>query len=271
METLFKFLSDISKLGWAFVGGGISLCCYFILEKFKNRQSSFIYSINYSSVGTTLVDNVFGEIVVNHNGREIKHLNFVTLQIENDSNTDFENVKLTCWVDGRSQFLGWSGHYDDTRIHIKLNEDFLNRTDIFFEKYSQLSQEEKDSGIMGAELRHYFSNKEFMLPVFNRGSSITMQFLVENFEGKVPLLQCPISHRSVRMIEAEDQDLINKRLGKNMFIYGYIILAFAIAILFISGSYTTRRLIVFSIISVMYVWLGLLIHYFITYIKSIFK
>ena len=271
METIFQFLSDISKLGWAILGGGISVTSYFILEKFKNRLSSFVYSIEYSSVGTTLNDNVFGEIVVTHEGREIKHLNFVTLRIENDSNTDFENVKLTCWVDPKSQFLGWSGNYDDTRIHIKHHEDFIKKTEMFFEKYDKLSEEQKDAGEMDEGLKDFFKNKEFLLPVFNRGSSITMQFLVENFDGKRPVLQCPISHKSVKMIEAEDQDVIEKRLGKNMFIYGYIILAIAIALLFLSSRYTISRLIAFSFISVAYVWLGLLIHHFITYLRGIFK
>lgn len=271
METILSLLQNISKFGWAFLGGCITLGCYFILEKFKNRLSNFTYKINYNTVGTTLADNVFGEIVVHHNSREIPHLNFITVNIKNDSNSDFEKVNIHCWVDSRSQILGWSGNYDDTGLHLQLNDEYQKQEAEFQTEYDGLTQQQIDAGELSSMLAFYMKNKQITLPVFNRDSSITLHFLVENFDGNAPNLRCPVSHKSVRMVLEEDRNEKLNKAGKYMVVYGYVIMLIVTAFLFSQHPLNKNGLILYAIFAFSYMWIGLAFYYLLQYLKSIFK
>lgn len=274
MDAFLKFFEDISKLWWAILGGGVSVTAYLILEKFKTRMSFFESAVSFNSVGTSLNDNVFGVIKVTHNGNEIRHLNFITINIKNTSNTDFEKLHIVCWVDNRSQILAWTGNFDDTMIAVKYDEshalkedDFLKRLDSFFVE-NGTSDLPRD---LAADLYYFSRNKEVVLPVFNRGSSVTLNFLVENFDGNIPTIKFPVQHKSVVVIPAINKEAKNNRLGLGMIIYGYVILFFAILWLFTRETIQNDNLIFFTIISVLYLWVGLLAFQIKNYIVSIFK
>lgn len=274
MEALIKFFDDISKFWWTILGGGISLTAYLILERFKNRLSYFESSVAFNSVGTSLIDNVFGDIKVTYNGREIKHLNFITIQIKNTSNSDFEKLRLTCWVDNRSQFLVWKGNFDSTLIAVKYEENYAEREGEFLKKLDTFLTENPGTDLprdLDADLYYHTRNKEFILPVFNRKDSITMNFLVENFDGNVPLIKFPIQHKSVRTVPVVEKEIRDRRLGLAMFINGYIVFALATIWLFRLDFISLNNLIIYVILSALYLWLGLLVHSIKNYIVSLFK
>lgn len=274
MNAFIEFFDEISKFWWAIFGGAISLTAYFVLEKFKNRMSYFESVLNYNSVGTSLSDNLFGDIKVTHNGNEIKHLNFITINIRNSSNTDFEDLHIVCWVDNRSQILAWSGNFDDSKIAIKLDEDHIEKDIDFNLRLNDFLREHGSSDLphdLASDLYYFSRNRTLVLPVFNRGSSITLNFLVENFDGNLPVIQFPVQHKSVKVIPAENRESKNNKLGIAMLKYGYAILVIGIIWLFLQDSVDQTDLIIFSILSVFYLWLGLLFHYTKNYIQSIFK
>lgn len=275
MDAFIKFIGDIdSKVWWAFLGGGISLTAYLVLEKFKNRISYFESTISFNSLGTSLDDNLFGNIKVSHNSREIKHLNLISINIKNASNTDFEKLRVICWVDNRSQILAWKGNFDDTLIAVKYDELHAARENELNEKLLEFFEEHGTSDLprdLDADFYYISRNKEVLLPVFNRGSSVTLNFLVENFDGNVPTIQCPVQHKSVMVIPAVSREAKNDRLGRGMIVCGYIILFFAIFWLFTRESIQNENLILFSIISVLWLWLGLLAFQIKNYLMSIFR
>lgn len=274
MDAFIKFIEDISKLWWAILGGGVSLTAYLVLEKFKNRISYFESSIHFNALGTSLNDNQFGNIKVSHNGREIKHLNLITINIKNASNTDFEKLHIVCWVDNRSQILTWKGNFDDTLIAVKYDELHAAKEKDVTERVGKFFSEHGTSDLpsdLDADFYYFSRNKELVLPVFNRGSSVTLTFLVENFDGNVPTIQCPVQHKSVVVIPAVSREAKNDRLGRGMIVCGYIILFFAILWIFTRDSIQIDNLVLFSIISVLWLWLGLLAFQVKNYLMSIFR
>lgn len=274
MDKIIIFFTEISKVWWAILGGAISLTAYFILEKFKNRMSYFESILTYNSLGTSLSDQLFGDITIHHNSVEIKHLNYITVNIKNSSNTDFEDLHLISWVDNRSQILGWTGNYDDTKIMVNLEENYSTKLNQFNNRFNQFVRDNPDveiSNDLQMELDHYTKNKYFFLPVFNRGSSITLSFLVENFDGNIPMIQFPIQHKSVKVIPAINKDEKNNELGLAMFKYGYFVLSIYLCWFFFQENLDKNNLIIFAIISFSYLWIGLLIYKIKNYIHSILK
>jgi len=267
-----EFIESISKVWWTVFGGIISLTAYFILERFKNRLSQFTSSVTFNAVGTSLQDNVFGNIKVTHNERKINHLNFVVINVINTSNSDFENVKMITWVDNRSQILGWSGNYTSTGVAIYLEKEYEKKYDVFNKTLTEYTT--NNPGMDATpdllnEIMFYQANKVFEFPVFNRKDSITLNLLVENFDGNIPIIKFPILHKSIHVVPEADQAKLNATAGKAMFGIGYLILGIYSFYIFNKEGFSKSDMVSFLIVSILYVWLGYGIYLFYKYMKSL--
>lgn len=269
-------LDNISKLGWALIASLGSLLIYIILEKFKNRWSLFTYTRTFNSVGTSINDSFYGNIKVLYNDtRVVKHLNFVSLTILNASNTDFESVIIKCWVDTNSQILSFDAFHNRYRTYIRMDEKFITERE---KKSGEIDEFEKNK-IEGAPTPQEITNNyNFILknvvwnvPVWNRKDAVTFNFLIENFNGDIPLLMHPIEKKSVRLIEAENSENKNNRLGKWMLINGYILYITAVIVILSLSQIEKSDIITFIIFGGIYVWIGLFLYKIAEYIKSFFR
>jgi len=268
------FLENMAKLWWLFAAGCLSLIAYITLERFKTRISIFTSTILFNSVGTSLKDNVFGDIKVTHNDRNINHLNFIEIIIINPSNSDFENVNLLIWVDHRSQILGWTANYQDSGIAFNLEKEFIARSNSFYADLKAFRDEhpsEDLSQYLMQELMFIQANKTFNLPVFNRKTSIKLNLLVENFDGNIPKVSFDILHKSIKVIPAQDDAKTNSKTGLAMIIYGYVLLTIFCIYIFNKQEFTNLDKILFTIFAFLHLWVGLLIYKVMGYVKSILR
>ncbi|MGN8056353.1 hypothetical protein ACTJKN_08770 [Pedobacter sp. 22163] len=268
------FLENMAKLWWLFAAGCLSLIAYITLERFKTRISIFTSTILFNSVGTSLKDNVFGDIKVTHNDRNINHLNFIEIIIANPSNSDFENVNLLIWVDHRSQILGWTANYQDSGIAFNLEKEFIARSNSFDADLKAFRDEhpsEDLSQYLMQELMFTQANKTFNLPVFNRKTSIKLNLLVENFDGNIPKVSFDILHKSIKVIPAQDDAKTNSKTGLAMIIYGYVLLTIFCIYIFNKQEFTNLDKILLTILAFLHLWVGLLIYKVIGYVKSILR
>lgn len=228
-ETPIDWTSRIIPLG---VTGIISLIIGILLEKFKNRLSLLKYSTSFQSIATSSQVGHWGAIEVYHNGRLTKHLNFVTIKIENASNSDLQDVNVDISCDNQSQFLAHSAFYNEGNKPILLEQNHYN----YFLAVSQrnhddLAQAENNPQHetpkqLADEILWVTTNKKFYLPVLNRKTEITINLLTENYEAYTPTIGVVILHKSVKLLKESDADADTNKIiawtaGLALTIIGY--------------------------------------------------
>lgn len=180
------------------------------LEKFKNRLSIFKYKIRFQPLATSSQIPHWGSIEVYHEGRQTKHLNFVTIEIENDSNVDHQDVKVQVMCDEESQFLQQSAFFNKTSVAILLDQEyydyFVDVRNRYFSANTALTLD--PSQVIPDELQrevdYVEGNKIFKIPVLNRRTCVTFNLLTENFQGKIPAITVNVIHKSVKLVRRAD-------------------------------------------------------------------
>ncbi|MFA6087830.1 hypothetical protein [Mucilaginibacter sp.] len=273
MKEIFE---SISKFGWAVIASCITFIVYVFLEKFKSRWSIFSFTRSFNSLATSINDNFYGSIKIFYNEtRAVNHLNFITVNIKNESNTDFEDVNIKCWVDGDSNILTFNSNHDQYQTIIFMEDTFQVSKNEIVDKVENYNLSKQEGDIMPKDLEDSFNfflrNVVWHIPVWNRKDSITFNLLVENLKGQVPLIRHPIEKKSIKLIEAESLESKNNRLGKWMLINGYIIYIIFTAMFLSNMSFDKSTVIAFAVLGGLYIWIGLFLYQLFQYTKSFFR
>jgi hypothetical protein len=196
--------------------GSFGLLTGVYLERLRNKMLILSYTISFQSLGTAFKDKFWGDIAISHNGREIKHLNFVTIIIKNTTRADAQDpLILEAWVDKRSQFLGHSGFYD-TGNSILFEENFGEQYNLLVDDIDEdivLLQKEEGHVTpeeLSSRLTFFQGNRKLDLPAFNRKSRVTINFLIENFDGVIPTIYLSILQKGTKLIPEGDTEKIEQ-------------------------------------------------------------
>lgn len=191
--------------------GAIGVFSGLYFEKYKNRTLLLTFSTSFQSLGSEIKNDFWGNIEVAHNGRSIKHLSFITINIRNTTKSDAPSPSdLDIWVDDTSSILGHSGHYDTgNAIEFEkifgegyrgtlddVNEDLMLR---------EQNNNHKTPSELEWRIRYFLANRKLALPVLNRKSNITVNFLVENSKGIIPEIHVSILQKGVKLIPEGDK------------------------------------------------------------------
>ncbi|OOQ57393.1 hypothetical protein BC343_14940 [Mucilaginibacter pedocola] len=215
-----------------------------VIERFKNRTLNLTYTTTYQTLGSEIKSDYWGNINVSHNGRDLKHLSFVTLIIKNTTRSDAQvPLNLDVWVDNSNQFLGHDGHYEAGNA-IRHEDNFekeFNKT--LKELDEDLKLREFEGHVtpddLNRRIRYFLLNRKLSLPVLNRKSSVTINFLIENFEGKTPKLNFSILQKGVKLIPEADEAKI-EQVKKNA--VGLLCLAlYAIGLIWVYKQYHDKH------------------------------
>ena len=274
--SMDEIFNNITKLGWAVIASVITLLAYIILEKFKSRRSLFSFTKTFNPIGTSINDNFFGNIKILYNDdRIVQHLNFVSLKIKNSSNSDFEDIVLKCWVDTNSNIFSANAFHDQYLTFIELEKNYeTNRKQRMAEidAYNLTREPDQPEPRQITENYNYIlKNISWNIPVWNRGDSVTFNFLIENTLGEAPLLMHPIEKKSVKLIEGKSAEELNTEKGKGALLYGYLIYIVSVTIILSQSAIGKSDVIVFGIIGGLYLWIGLFIYQIVGYVKSFFN
>lgn len=246
------------------VTGVATLLIGIYFEKFRNRLLFIKYDIQYQPLATSSQTEYWGKIDVYHNDTLKKHLNFVTVKVENDSNGDIENINIDVTFDQESQILGHSGFYDESNAGLLLEQQHFNYFQDVLQRFNQdeeIGRQDPDHVTpdqLMTEVEWVLRNKKFNLPVFNRGTSITINLLVENFQGLIPTATINTLFKGIKLIKKEDS---NTETGKTV-IYSLIIggVFYLLVVISLVTIYPTAKtpLTILSIFGVVYTLIGLL-------------
>ena len=254
------------------VTGLASVIIGIYFEKFRNKLTFLKYKIFFQPLATTSQNDYWGDIAVYHNDRIVKHLSFVTVEINNDSNHDMENLNVDTWVDNQSQFLGVSGFYNQSKNAILLEQEYFNYYTDVLQRNMDMDAAKADpkhltSPQLTNEIQYVLSNKKFHLPVFNRHSSITIHLLIENFKGLKPLVTVSVLHKSTKLILEVDSETERKKTLAWMLSLGLIIFTIGFTSLLKYYTASTIPLVLCGTLGLTYSLIGLGIYQLGRFIK----
>jgi hypothetical protein len=267
----------ISQIIIPFITGLLGYVIAVFVERFKSRNVAIHFSILYNNIGTTSQIPHWGKIEVLHDGRPTQHLNFVTIEIQNDSSRNFTNMNINAFAEGESQFLRHSGIYNGTKTAILLESGFWNHfvkvgkeneTDLNLRK---LNPNHVTPQPLLNDINYVTKNRVFHLPVFNRKSSVTLNLLTENFKGQQPEVVVSVLHEGVKLVRKEDKVTETKKISKIILVLSCFVYAIGLLLLFIHYKNDTDVLIWSGILGISYGAIAWLIISIFRFIKKIFS
>ena len=144
------FLVVVSAVG----GGVITLLASALLTK----SASFRYSTKTERVGVSADDPVFGAVRVQWRNTDVRNLYLVTMEVENVSAKDFENVALTIYTGNDTMLLGEQTEIVGTPDLVRWSPEFQ----------AQLAVPQGGAPTP-EQWQTYNIRREYLVPVLNRG------------------------------------------------------------------------------------------------------
>lgn len=136
-----------------------------ITQRVLNKRGTFSYCVTHNKVGASLDDPTFGNVSVSWNGNAIANLFFSTVELTNESLNDYEEVRITAFTSD-TWLLSESTNITDTPYALKWSKDY--EEELHVEPGQTATQQQHNT---------YMSKREYVIPVFNRGQVVTLNYL----------------------------------------------------------------------------------------------
>jgi len=157
-----------------------------ITQQILNKRGLFTYFVHHGRVGVSADDAIFGSVRVTWNGNPVANLYSSTIELVNHSMKDYENVVVrafsndTILLSERTEVVG------TTRI-LSWSPEFSQRLAV---PAGQVPTE--------AQRDLYSRQREFLVPVLNRGQIIRLHFLNAAKTPNQPTLWLDVLHKGVK-------------------------------------------------------------------------
>lgn len=140
-----------------------------IFTRFSAKTGTLRYFVTSNKVGISADDEIFGSVRLTWQGHQVRNLHLCTIQVENTTTHDYENIEFKVYsgqdtvllnqrteVAGSPYIIPWEKKYQE-RIHVPDGQ--------------QASEE---------QVNEYNHNREYCLPVLNRGQILRFSYLCSN-------------------------------------------------------------------------------------------
>lgn len=160
--------------------------------RYLNRLAAFRWSAWHNGIAVAGEYPNIGRIDVLWNGSPVHGIQFCNVEFENESSRDFTNVEIKLFFNdgtqflgegsvlGTEQFLAWTPHYD-SQIQALIAVPEAQRP--------------------AERINYLLSRREYLIPVFNRGTKLFMTFVVHPPQNLVPYVQVACEHQGVRLYQ----------------------------------------------------------------------
>lgn len=156
-------------------------------QQVLNKRGTFSYNVNHNRIGITTDDAIFGSVGVTLDGKTIPNLYLSTINLVNESFNDYEKVIIHVYTDDtkllteQTQILG-------TPKILKWTDDYKAKTEVSFgEKPTQ------------AQFNFYSGQREYVVPVMNRGQSVKITYLNSATTNDMPNIWLDVSQKGVKL------------------------------------------------------------------------
>lgn len=155
----------------------------YIATKFTSKMSVVTYNVSTSKLGETANNDIHGKIEVSHRGQVLPNFYCANIVVQNSSTQDLENIQMLFFVgDG-----------------VLILSDFIRYTNAvkkipYSSEYEEISKTPSN--------KNFFSRREYLIPVLNRGQSINVELtLTHRPDVGFPYINASMVHKGAKLIE----------------------------------------------------------------------
>lgn len=217
-------------------GGLAGVLTAWVTQRVINKRGIFSYHVNHSRAGISTEDKTFGNVEVTWNKNPIQHLYFSTLELKNESLNDYENVIINTYTNNTT-LLSESNQILDTPNILKWTDEF--------KKQLKVESGEKPTD---NQLEIYYTQREYLIPVFNRGQVIRINYLNSAKTDEIPCIWLTATIKGVKVKFRIPQPIVHGVEQSKASIAGVII---GLILLFPLVKYIDQTLLV-AILAITY-------------------
>lgn len=140
-----------------------------LFNKLSSKTGVLRYFVVHNKVGMSADDEVFGSVRLAWQGHDVRNLYLSTIEIENSTTSDYDNIHLKVFTNEKTVLL-------NQRTEI-VGTPYSAPWDAAYEKRIHVPEGET---ARPEQLEEYNHNREYRLPVLNRGQSVRLAYLSSN-------------------------------------------------------------------------------------------
>lgn len=179
------------------IAGGIGgVITAWLTQRVLNKRGVFTYFVNHTRIGVSTEDAIFGSVAVSWNGKPIPNLFLSTIEMKNESMNDYENVVIRAYT-------------SDTRLMTEQTQ-LLDTPNIleWSEKYKKQLHAESGQEPTDSQWNIYNGQREYLIPILNRGQSIKLTYLNSAKGADAPTIWLSVAQKGVKLKFSSPQNQI---------------------------------------------------------------
>lgn len=193
--------------GEIFVRGGLLVlgaALTALYNQIRNRTVIFPYTVKTERIGVSATDAIFGETQVLWQGQQLRNLYMTTVEIENATLKDFENLEFKIYPDVGTQLLNQRTIIVDTPYPI-----------FFTKQYADSIQVSAGQTPTQQQFDFWHMQRDFNVPVFNRTQRLQFVFLCNRpNDDQMPNVWVSTQSRGVNLKRIDNlKEILNVPLG----------------------------------------------------------
>lgn len=170
------------------IAGGLGgIVTAWLTHRVLNKRGIFTYSVTHNRVGVTAEDPIFGNVAVSWNGNQVQNLYLSTIEMKNESMNDYENVVVSAFTND-SQLMTEQTQLLDTPNILEWSEKYKNQLHV--EPGSEPSEKQWTT---------YYGQRDYIIPIFNRGQSIKITYLNSAKSNAMPSIWLFVAQKGVKL------------------------------------------------------------------------
>lgn len=167
--------------------------------RYRRRRSKLRWTAVYQPMAFATQDFGWGEVQILYDGSPTQNLHMVSIELQNASPNDLENVRIDVVTDPGTIVLRSQGVVRGSLQNLPYSTDYA--------KVLERAQKQK---LPQADIDFWSVRSPFLVPVLNRGEIIDLALLVSRFDHSTPTVSVGCDHRGVRSVH---EPLAEEHLG----------------------------------------------------------
>ena len=179
-ETVGSTLAELIKnpLIVSLISATVAVLLTVLVSKVTHKTAVLRYSVRVDRVGMAADDAIFGSIRITWKEKDVRNLYTATLEVENATTRDYENLELLVYSERETILLNERTRVADSPYAIGWSDKFINAM-----------KAPEGAKPTQAQLNRYNHEREYVVPAFNRGQKVFFTYLCTRpFDDRVPLV-----------------------------------------------------------------------------------
>jgi hypothetical protein len=159
-----------------------------IWTRWRQRLVTLSWTSDAARIGVAGENPEFGKVEVLYNGNAVKNLQFATITVRNESNSDLEELLLVLSSTDGTQILYSTGQLTGSSHYLVINQTFIDTWTARTKAKAPTDQ-----------LSYFWTHRDYDIPVLNRGGHLTFWLFVTREDFGDPVFDVSCDHPGVQV------------------------------------------------------------------------